>query len=492
MPPVAADLPYRNARWRVDGDPSDWGDGGRRFEVRRPAAPGEPSPALATVRLAWDRESLWALFEVVDPTPVPAPAAARGPELFQWDSVEIYVDGLGDRAARMGADDFQVILAPDGRYTVLQGDPLLLELEALEVPKRERPAFSLEAAGRSAAGGYVVECAIPFAALGLSPSAGAVFAFDLALNDWLADHAAAPQLHFDLETLRKLDGRPGGTSSEYTRNGLEAEPAAALEARLYRPWSLAGSGDFGHPGRWRSLRLSGGPALAERFVEALGPSWTLAGGTVSALLLILATLAVGERRHRRRIAALLERLAGLDALPAAAPALAPREPRLPPVAAAPPEPSSPPPEIVPAPSLPSAHEAPAGAGHQVPPALDWLEHAAEHPPAGAGERFALRALRAIRARLDAPLAPADLADTLCMSLRTLERHLTEELGCSPSELILAEKMRAARHLLVAGGLQVQEVARRVGYDDPAHFSRRFKAYFGAAPKAFAAARERAA
>ena len=255
---------------------------------------------------------------------------------------------------------------------------------------------------------------------------------------------------------------------------------------------IAGSGDFGHPGRWRPLRLIGGPALAERFVEALGPSWTLAGGTVSALLLILATLAVGERRHRRRIAALLERLAGLDAPPAAAPALAPGEPRVPPVAAAPPEPPSPPPEIVPAPSQPSAHAAPAGAGHQVPPALDWLEHAAEHPPAGAGERFALRALRAIRARLDAPLAPADLADTLCMSLRTLERHLTEELGCSPSELILAEKMRAARHLLVAGGLQVQEVARRVGYDDPAHFSRRFKAYFGAAPKAFAAARERAA
>lgn len=471
--PAADLLPHRSARWRVDGDPADWGSGGRRFEVRRPASPGE-APAVASVRLAWDREALWALFEVADPTPAPPPPAARGPELFQWDSVEIYLDGRGDRAARMGSDDFQVILSPDGRYAVLQGDPLLLELETLEVPKRERPALTLQAAGRPVPGGYVVECAIPFAALGVSASSGSVFAFDLALNDWLSDHVAARQLHFDLETLRKLDGRPSGAPVEYTRNGLEAEPAAALEARLYRPWSLAGSGDFGHPGQWRALRLIGGPALAERLVESLGPSRTLAGGALSALLLIAAVLAVEERLHRRRIAALLERLARLDAV--AAPT--PPGPLASSVEAPPPAPPAAPPRQA--------------ADRHAPPSLDWLEHAADHAAAGAVERPELRALRTIRARLDTPLTAAELASELCMSLRTLERQLSESLGCSPTELILAEKMRAARQLLAAGGLQVQEVARRVGYDDPAHFSRRFKAYFGTAPKALVAARERAA
>ncbi len=141
----------------------------------------------------------------------------------------------------MGADDFQVLLAPDGRYAVLQGDPLLLELEALDVPKRERPAIALAAAGRRTAGGYLVECAIPFAALGVTPRAGADLAIDLGLNDWLADHSLAGQLHFDLETLRKLDQRATRPPVEYTENSLEADSAAELERRFYRPWSLSGT-----------------------------------------------------------------------------------------------------------------------------------------------------------------------------------------------------------------------------------------------------------
>ena len=90
-------------------------------------------------------------------------------------------------------------------------------------------------------------------------------------------------------------------------------------------------------------------------------------------------------------------------------------------------------------------------------------------------------MRAIHARLGEALAPGELAAALFVSLRSLQRHLGEALGCSPGELILAVKMREARRLLETGELQVQQVAHRVGYDDPAHFSRRFKAYFGLAP-----------
>lgn len=486
--PDAGDLPHRSHRLTVDGDASDWGDAGSRFEIRRPGAAGEPA-ASAVVRLAWDRRALWALFEVADATPAEAPTAAAGAELFQWDSVEIYVDGRGDRAARMGADDFQVILAPDGRFAVLQGDPLLLEIEELEVPKRERPAIALEAVGRRGDGGYVVECAIPFAALGMTPLDGATIALDLALNDWLADHTATGQLRYDLETLRKLDHRPGTPPPAYTSHGLEARTATDLEARLYRPWSLAGSADFGHPRQWHRFRLSGGPSFAERLVDRLGPAGTLASGAASALVLVLGALAAEERRHRRRIGALLERIARLDGV-ARAEAAPERPAALAAPAAAPaqlPLPADSPAPLASPPAVPGPP-----AGQHPPPALEWLERAVEHASAESGERFELRALRAVRARLAAALTPAQLADALCMSLRTLERHLTETLGCSPGELILAEKMREARRLLAQGGLQVQEVARRVGYDDPAHFSRRFKAYFGVAPKAFAAARERAA
>ncbi len=198
-------------------------------------------------RLAWDRRALWALFEVEDPTLHLAPTAVAGSELFQWDSVELYIDGRGDREARMGADDFQVILAPDGRYALLQGDPLLAELEHYEVPKRERPSAALEVAGRRVPGGYVVECAIPFAALGITPADGAPLALDIGLNDWLADHAPAPQLHIDLETLRKLDGRPRKCRRPTRAMGWKS---------IARPISRRGSTG---PGRSRAATTSATP-----------------------------------------------------------------------------------------------------------------------------------------------------------------------------------------------------------------------------------------
>ena len=475
--PQPTDIAHRRGRLAVDADAADWDDAAVRFEVRRPAAPGEPAARLA-LRLAWDRRALWALFEVEDPTLHLAPAAVAGAELFQWDSVELYLDGRGNREARMDADDFQVILAPDGRYALLQGDPLLAELEHYEVPKRERPSAALEAAGRRVPGGYVVECAIPFAALGITPVDGAPLALDVGLNDWLADHPPAPQLHIDLETLRKLDGRPRQVPPAYTSNGLEGESATDLEARLYRPWSLAGSGDFGHPGSWRAVRLSGRAGFADRVVDSLGPGWTLAGGTLSALSLVAVVLALGEWRHRRRIAALLERIASIE--PAPSPA---REPGPPPTGPA--APASPAPRLAPPRAEPAAPARPV--------ALEWLEHVvAPGVAAGQPESLELRAMRAIHERLTAPLAPTELADALCVSLRTLERQLTEALGCTPSELILAVKMREARRLIARPELQVQEIARRVGYDDPAHFSRRFKAYFGLAPAACRQAAQRPA
>jgi AraC-like DNA-binding protein len=177
---------------------------------------------------------------------------------------------------------------------------------------------------------------------------------------------------------------------------------------------------------------------------------------------------VAEWRHRRRIGGLLDRIAQLERARAVAAAeraasaaegTAPANERTAPVAAARPPAAAPDP-------------------------IEWLERAAQHEDA-AGEpaTLELRAIRAIRGRLGDPVQPADLARALYVSLRTLERRLNESLACSPGELILAVKMREARRLLEHGALQVQEVARRVGFDDPAHFARRFRAYSGIPPTA---------
>jgi len=80
--------------------------------------------------------------------------------------------------------------------------------------------------------------------------------------------------------------------------------------------------------------------------------------------------------------------------------------------------------------------------------------------------------------------PAQLADDLFISLRTLERGLTEVFDCSPSQLITAMKMREAWRMLESGEYRVNEVASRLGFSSPFYFSRRFRTFFGSAPSKY--------
>jgi len=97
------------------------------------------------------------------------------------------------------------------------------------------------------------------------------------------------------------------------------------------------------------------------------------------------------------------------------------------------------------------------------------------------DRVDLRATIFVYDKLDRPITPTDLADDLNLSLRSLQRGLSGTLNCTPRELILAVKMREGKRLLLEEDFRVQEAARAVGFDDPFHFSRRFKAYYQMSP-----------
>lgn len=56
-------------------------------------------------------------------------------------------------------------------------------------------------------------------------------------------------------------------------------------------------------------------------------------------------------------------------------------------------------------------------------------------------------------------------------------------GTSPYQYLLRRKMTLAAEFLIEHGGLVKEVAERVGYDDPYHFSRNFKAVHGISPRA---------
>ena len=77
-----------------------------------------------------------------------------------------------------------------------------------------------------------------------------------------------------------------------------------------------------------------------------------------------------------------------------------------------------------------------------------------------------------------------LADSLAVSAPYLSKLFHEQAGCSPSRYLTDIRMRQAKKLLMDTGLTVREIAVRVGYPDPFHFSRSFKNAVGVSPAQF--------
>lgn len=189
--------------------------------------------------------------------------------------------------------------------------------------------------------------------------------------------------------------------------------------------------------------------------------WWLTGLTVVAVLVVFAGLFLWlERRHRRMTAILLERIEELEGSLGDRPATA---------------------------SLPVERLEIADRPVDRTPTGDVLagktSHIARVIEGSGAEAVSLadQALVIVHRRLDEPITPNDVAEALYVSLRTLERGLAEELGCTPRQLILAVKMREARRMLRDGRYQVQEVAGQLGFASASHMSRRFKSFYRVSP-----------
>ncbi len=111
--------------------------------------------------------------------------------------------------------------------------------------------------------------------------------------------------------------------------------------------------------------------------------------------------------------------------------------------------------------------------------------------AAAGEAAAHPLFRKLEALIEARyaerLSVAAVADALAVSPQHLSRITREATGQPVSALIAARSHREARRLLTYTNLGVQQVAYRLGYSDPAHFSRAFSREVGVSPRAFRAA-----
>lgn len=90
----------------------------------------------------------------------------------------------------------------------------------------------------------------------------------------------------------------------------------------------------------------------------------------------------------------------------------------------------------------------------------------------------------LRDNLDQPVTREALAHRFHLSSGYLAELFKQYTGDSPIGYLLQLRLEKADRLLTASTLTVTEIARAVGYEDAAYFSRLYKKYAGVAPQQF--------
>ncbi|WP_413806345.1 helix-turn-helix domain-containing protein [Streptomyces sp. OE57] len=112
-----------------------------------------------------------------------------------------------------------------------------------------------------------------------------------------------------------------------------------------------------------------------------------------------------------------------------------------------------------------------------------LQYATPPVPAKADESLA-PVLEWATARLGTRLTLDRLAERAGLSHRTLARRFTEQLGTSPGQWLLTQRINAARVLLEQTALPVEAIATRVGLASAVNLRRRFRTHLGTTPGAY--------
>ncbi|MDI1256650.1 MAG: AraC family transcriptional regulator [Flavobacterium sp.] len=90
----------------------------------------------------------------------------------------------------------------------------------------------------------------------------------------------------------------------------------------------------------------------------------------------------------------------------------------------------------------------------------------------------------IRLNLKESITLKHLSDKACMSTTSFYRFFKRELGMSPIEFVLSEKIKCAKKLLKNTELQINEVCYLSGFEDCNYFIRLFKKHEGITPKQY--------
>jgi transcriptional regulator GlxA family with amidase domain len=80
-----------------------------------------------------------------------------------------------------------------------------------------------------------------------------------------------------------------------------------------------------------------------------------------------------------------------------------------------------------------------------------------------------------------PVSPSELAKSVNMSTRQLERLFRRYLNRSPKRYYMELRLEKARNLLLQTDMSVINVALACGFTSPSHFSKCYRAHFNRTP-----------
>jgi AraC-like DNA-binding protein len=220
------------------------------------------------VWMCWDLVNLYFAFQVNDRHLFSqAGHGDKYPDIHLNDGIEIYIDTRVDSDLKMDINDYQFSVDVAGNSIVLRGDKELMEKDDLAVPKTTGQNIyyqyyvSLDGSLNDEAEdkGYIVEMAIPFAAIGLKSETGLKIKLDLCCNDM--DHS------------------------------LEGITTYEEKAKRYWPFNMSGYSDFGYPETWVDAVLAGNPGRFDAFTGPIHRRWfriymSVLGATLFIILLL--------------------------------------------------------------------------------------------------------------------------------------------------------------------------------------------------------------
>jgi AraC-like DNA-binding protein len=93
-----------------------------------------------------------------------------------------------------------------------------------------------------------------------------------------------------------------------------------------------------------------------------------------------------------------------------------------------------------------------------------------------------RAIGRLRERYNEPLRIEEIARQCGMSVSGFHHHFKSVTSMSPLQFQKQIRLQEARHLMLGEDLDAASAGHRVGYEDPAYFSRDYKKLFGAPPQ----------